>query len=1589
MSFEKTYQLRKLALHSQWEATMKRVFGDERRDPAPGAANAAGANNGNSLSNEELFALGDYDQHHEMVLQLLCDPKPAMADISTLPFPPAYYVNHRAFYKGTLTLHTILTPSQVPPRLHEFRTNWNAVLGEHEQILALYCGKNNARHLEIVIHDSFHPHTSCSFSVETFNAYLELINGPAPGENNGRRKARITHLYLIGSQRAIKRFLESEYGNQIKARYGGHSYLFQLKARHSTLQPSRGWLGDLKGSPEELTQLLKSLEQAFKNSPSWCEEELRFERNTIAERLNYARMVSHPALRAEVTNTLLKRLKNLKPHWPHPYSFPVYLRTEQLINASGIAENCEQARAAADAARALHELQFFNPENPADGTLRRLIENISLVIAEDPITAFNREFLARKNAWLESYTKLLDAFLAPLAPHIQNHYYSLAGFITPIPGVVEEPMPLKAEVSHMIREGERTTHPALVDLWEQRYQSALNYSNASEPSTQGLIQFPQLEISYGLGTHNTTLTTREHDDIRLPFSPAFAPPPPPIEPSSVHQPLRIRLSENLKPRFEDPWTDAQLDIDDLQVQRFNPAFDKPTGVRQATLSRPVIERTGLELIASELRHLGYQLEYSQQNEVRLHRKARKQRRALAPLYPLTEYERNAYYQYGEAQAQTTVTNPETGSIVWQQGKIYQITPSWERATVTIDVETDPQPLPDNARDVVPAGHNLQSITYNRTTTRSVEYGYATFLVTTETGEPIKIKEIFTRDEHAAQKEALTEKLATLEQELTALQTTINNTQAARATRQALDTQPLLTLNTARNRITQINAEIAAANRELSEFKVTIETFNEAFPPPTPALATETYEEEIRANLKKIRTRFSPHYPELKDYELRVAALSSIKEATANGSCMGAGKTLMSIMCAWSKGSHYAIVVAPTKAMKTWAEELQRCGLYHELIGYQLSPDHGWRKNPKESGIGHIRRLHQRMNRRERQVNPLGLIETEFYVVSSELLALGDQSNQRYDLWHADYPLTVELAKLLNDREIHLPFNRWQLLSLDENDPDDQLTAAETHNLNESRQVVRIWSDRMDNQQEIKQAGWDGLIPVKRFSSIITRCPVCRAETPSWQPNGSCTACGHHHRSHRRGQRTVRTNKAMSMRELRTRGIFTTAPLPANFCFTTTKNSSLQYPAYKLLGRKFGTKIIDEVHTQAGFNTLHGQAIQNIRTRHTILLSGTLCRTYITEIEPLLCLLHPPSSGQFPHAPWDMEHFREQFSTQEKENIRLTYQRDGQDLEIQQNATRGRNFHKTVPEASNLTRLRAYIHGVHTYAEEHEIQNAWNLAKPRERLIPVALQQKTQEQEDQWISELRSLYETQIQSTINYNGTNPNNGNGAVQVINSHSRRPGTLHYSRAVQRQIENYFQRMRLIADGPEKLEALIAWTREQNAAGHRCVLVGGRRQFYKMICKRMQQENIRFAMLDEQTAPENRHELLNNFRNSRIPNLVSRTRLVNTNYNQLTCCSRGLFWGMDPSPSAMEQMKYRLSRPGQSNQDIEWATLITVKPSGTSYEQSFYNVLLRKKQAIRETLKSVDRPRTMEEVVRQSEERQLQSQLLEEILHDTAQPQ
>ena len=632
MIVDQVYRLRQLAINSQLEATLHNLHGEQRDLVVEPQAQTPVASDATALFTHEALDR-DYEKFNEIVLQLVCEPKLPMVEISNIRSAPSNhicYISRRYKQRAALTLHTVLNPSQVPPRYREIRNSWNTVLGEHDQILALYTGKNKPSHLEVLIHDGFDPQTSCSFSVETFNSYLELIHDPGQKKDGKKPKTRITHLSLIGSQRAIKRFLESEYGQRVKTRYGGHRYLLQLKSRESTLQPAKGWLRFLKGKPDQLAQLLKSLHGVLKLTPEWCESEFRYERASLADRLNYARLTTLPMMRADVSSTILNRLTKLRPHWPHPYAFEFYRRFPELIQASGLHKTSPEAQSAIEAALKLHHLRFFAPENPDHGRLKRVVENIALVIGQDPIMIFNAEYNGLKAKWLEQYTAAYNDFLAALKAHIQNHYYSLAGFITPRADELEESyVPLKTELNHLQGQDEHTILAPLVELWKEKYQGAIHHAN-SHRQDQGILQYPQLSITYGFGNSSLHLVSRLPEDSRLPFSPAFAPPLPPEQEWSADEPLRIELSEALKPRYQHPWAEAQLELDNVQAQRFNPAVDKPTGIKDATLTRPVFEKTGLEPIASDLANLGYQLGYSPQNEIRLLRKARKARRALAP-----------------------------------------------------------------------------------------------------------------------------------------------------------------------------------------------------------------------------------------------------------------------------------------------------------------------------------------------------------------------------------------------------------------------------------------------------------------------------------------------------------------------------------------------------------------------------------------------------------------------------------------------------------------------------------------------------------------------------------------------------------------------------------------------------------------------------------------------------------------------------------------------------------------------------------------------------------------------------------------------
>jgi hypothetical protein len=172
---------------------------------------------------------------------------------------------------------------------------------------------------------------------------------------------------------------------------------------------------------------------------------------------------------------------------------------------------------------------------------------------------------------------------------------------------------------------------------------------------------------------------------------------------------------------------------------------------------------------------------------------------------------------------------------------------------------------------------------------------------------------------------------------------------------------------------------------------------------------------------------------------------------------------------------------------------------------------------------------------------------------------------------------------------------------------------------------------------------------------------------------------------------------------------------------------------------------------------------------------------------------------------------------------------------------------------------------------------------------------------------------------------------------------------------------------------------------------------------------------------ASEKRFDFLNKFRDSDCPNFVSRIRLVNVNFNQLTCCTRILFTGIDPSPAAIRQMQKRLNRIGQ-DKPVHCTFLISQLPprvrttpnstgavtdmeaslgaiSGLnedpqnvetefyrplSYEERLFALVLRRENAIKQTLQQADRQRDPQELYEMLKDRQTLNQLLQDIVED-----
>ena len=1056
----------------------------------------------------------------------------------------------------------------------------------------------------------------------------------------------------------------------------------------------------------------------------------------------------------------------------------------------------------------------------------------------------------------------------------------------------------------------------------------------------------------------------------------------------------IRLDTKLNPRPNLP-TELLLENDNKQISLYNPVAGRPTGFKEATLWRPILTRKGIPYVENSLSEFGYKLQADPAVFNFAERKVRQAEKCLSPNYPLTPYESLAYFDNGPRTAETTVMHPETGEVLWLEGKTSHFTPSWKRQTMMVDhsVEEEDQQEPPNptsstrsrarqiaseldedkelqdakeqalAEDIVTLGKTdsakriANSSRIQTLTERRINYGFATFIVEAEGNKTYEIKETVSTETISMEKERIAIEIDHLMARKEELEAKKNKSRVEN------------------NELKKLEDQIEEKTKELDSWAPMLEDFLSAFPPEAPALTTEVYEEKIRDVMKRIYQRFAPFVKNsdsdtessIKDYQLKWAAIGAVKRGHANSSSPGSGKTLMSIMSSWEMGHHYNWVICPTIAMKTWAKELERVGLYHEIVGFEPDSSGDWVQRP---GVyEHMRKITSRFHRRERVKNRLGKIEPEYYIISAENVCLGGEGNKTYSPWHFDYWVTTKQEKLLKELDsgdLKLP-SHWAMQR------------------SERGVMIRVWSDRNDNSKEIAKYGFKSYLRPVKFHRAVRECPQCGANAPIWTKHGFCNKCGHSHYAITR----TKSGWDMSKHTPKLKGNLvnlSTRPITGSV-WEGDKVSNRQYPLYKMMGKHVGCKIIDEVHNWSNFHSQHGAALLQVKCKDAIVLSGTLCKTHISELEPSLCQIYEANSGEFPYSPWGMDLFKEQFQTLEIESSYRTTSSIYEDLRQVRRSTR----EKVVPEASNLTKLRALLHGVICSVGETEMERVWDIKPINESIRYVELQQDNATIYEEWERLMKDAY---------------------ADCKTEHEK-VGMLRKARS---QLTN----LAYACDGPEKLEATIAWIMEGMETNQRSVIVGPSTRFYTMLCKAMKERKIPFMSMGNM-ASEKRFDYLNKFRDSDCPNFVSRIRLVNVNFNQLTCCTRILFTGIDPSPAAIRQMQKRLNRIGQSK-PVHCTFLISQLPPRVrplrnspaqltdvenslgaiegmneqpeevetelyrplSYEERLFALVLRRENAIKQTLQQADRQRDPQELYEMLKDRQTLNQLLQDIVED-----
>jgi len=365
--------------------------------------------------------------------------------------------------------------------------------------------------------------------------------------------------------------------------------------------------------------------------------------------------------------------------------------------------------------------------------------------------------------------------------------------------------------------------------------------------------------------------------------------------------------------------------------------------------------------------------------------------------------------------------------------------------------------------------------------------------------------------------------------------------------------------------------------------------------------------------------------------------------------------------------------------------------------------------------------------------------------------------------------------------------------------------------------------------------------------------------------------------------------------------------------------SRQWPAYKRLGKLFGTVLVDEAQLAKSKNTLRGRAIRALRPKNRLILTGTLMKGYVHDVFWNVSWLLGYDTPLFPYAyRGGGKRFLAEFGTYEF----VTRQ-------FEETLHEGRA--KLLPEVSNLNRFWRLMASFAVRRRKDEIFDL--PAKHRTiHLLPMC------EPHGRLYASYAQWAQGEIQKALRQNEANPNMG--AI------SNALWKLRYA-ATCPVATDYLDRGALKQPTWNKLGKLTAIVREAAMRGEKVIVFSGLRTMVAAIAKHLREQRVAILPITAEVPASKRFDLIQQFASDpRLIAIVASLNCLNRGFT-ITSANHVVLVDLEYSPEATEQAEDRVHRPGQTR-----PVYIHYLLSQTTIDQVMHEVLVQKAEAIRHAI-------------------------------------